>query len=321
MICKKIESERGFSVMEMIIVILIGMILVGIAISQFGTSRTQLQRQNIAREFKNTLERARFDSVRRRTDDNDFANMSQIIIKNSTSYEVRIDLNQDGIISSGEVKLVDFTGRSEAKILAGSNTFPITIRFNRKGHITTDANGAAVTPLFTICNGNCSVATTITPENANVISISPTGTVSMLYGGDVIPPLTAPNISNVSNSSGINLWLTVIPPATTNTANNTNTSTNTGGTNTNSIVNTVTNTVTNIINPNPTPTPTATPTATPVSTPTATPVSTPTPAPTPQPTPTPTPSLRVCSLNERPGNPAICQCVAPRSVKANGKCQ
>lgn len=299
------NSEIGFSVLEVLIVIVIGSILVGVAISQFGTSRSQLQRQNIAREFKNNLERSRFDSVRRRSDDDDFSNMSQIVIKNNTSYEVRIDSNQDGVISSAEVRTVDFTGRSEAKILTDSNIFPITIRFNRRGHITTDANGTTVTPLFTICNGNCTMATTITPENANVISISPTGTVSMLYGGDVIPPLAAPNISNVSNSSGINLLLTVIPPnANTNVNVNVNTNTNTGGA-TNTATNGNGNVILTLITPTPTPVP----------------QSTPTPQATPIPTPTPTPSLRECSLNERPGNPAVCQCSAPRSIRSNGKCQ
>ncbi len=301
------KSEIGVSVLEVLVVIVIGSILVGVAISQFGTSRSQLQRQNIAREFKNNLERSRFDSVRRRSDDDDFSNMSQIVIKNNTSYEVRIDSNQDGIISSAEVRTVDFTGRSEAKIMTSSNIFPITIRFNRRGHITTDANGTTVTPLFTICNGICTAATTITPENANVISISPTGTVSMLYGGDVIPPLAAPNISTVSNSSGINLLLTVLPSnANTNTITNVNT--NTGGTtNTTTNTNSAGNSTLTLVTPTPTPTPV--------------PQSTPTPQATPVPTPTPTPSLRECSLNEKPGSPAACQCSSPRYVRTNGKCQ
>ena len=209
MIEQRRNSEKGVSVLETLIVILIASILVGIAVAQFGNSKIQLQRQNVAREFKNNLERCRFDSVRRRMDDNDFANMSQIILRSSTSYEVRIDQNQDGVISSGEVRTINFSGNSDAVIIPSSGTFPITIRFNRKGHITTDASGSTVSPLFTICSGGCSAATTITPINGNVISISPTGTVAMLYGGDVIPPLTAPSLSSVDDEDDVNIWVTV----------------------------------------------------------------------------------------------------------------
>ena len=52
---QKNKSEQGVSVLEVVIVVLIAAILVGIAVAQFGTSKIQLQRQNVAREFKNNL--------------------------------------------------------------------------------------------------------------------------------------------------------------------------------------------------------------------------------------------------------------------------
>lgn len=316
----KFNSESGASILEILMVVAVGAILVGVAVSQFGNSRMQLQRQNLAREFKNNLERCRFDSVRRRADDSDFANMSQIVIRSNTSYDVMIDSNQDGIISSQEVRTIDFSGRSDAKIIPASGVFPITVRFNRRGHITSDSLGTPVTPLFTICSGNCTAATTITPENSNVISISPTGTVSMLYGGDTIPPLNAPNISTVNSNSDINLWLTVMPststPTPTPSNSNSNTNSNSVG-NSNSSSNSNGNANLQIVG-----SPTPTSTVTPAPTATATPVSTPTPQATPIPTPTPTPNtLRECSLNEKPGSPAVCQCSSPRYVRTNGKCQ
>ena len=309
---KKIDlrNEAGVSVLEVLIVIVIGAILVGVALSQFGNSKMQLQRQNVAREFKNNLERARFDSVRRRVDDDDYSNMSQIIITSATSYEVRIDSNQDGIISTAEVRTVNFSQNSDAKILHATAAYPITIRFNRRGHITTNSSGVTVNPLFTVCSGVCTAATTITPANGNVISISPTGTVAMLYGGDEIPPLAAPNISSVGNSSNINFWITVSTTPTP-VATVSPTATPVGG-----------GTATPTPNPNPTATPTPTPTATPTATPP--PVSTPTPEPTPIPsTPTPTPvQLLECPGNNTiVGNPPTCICSAPRRIKANGKCQ
>ena len=237
------KSESGISALEVLIVISISVILFTAAVAQFGTSRQQLTRQNIAREFKVNLERCRFDSVRRRASEID--DMSRIVIRSQTSYDVMVDSNQDGAISSSEVRTINISGDSNTKILVATELLPVTIRFNQRGHITSNSLGGSVNPLFTICSGsNCQMAMLETPENSNVISISPTGTVSMLYGGDVIPPLNPPDISNVNSNTSINLWLTVGTTSTTAT---------------------------------PTPTPTPTPQTTP--TPTATPVATPTPTP------------------------------------------
>jgi Tfp pilus assembly protein FimT len=244
-------SESGVSILEVLLVLAVGAILIGVTVAQFGKSKLQLQRQNVARELKNYLERCRFDSVRRRVDDTDTANMAQVVIKSSTSYEIYIDLNQDGVISTAEKKTIDFSSRSEAKIIPASGTFPITIKFNRKGHITTDANGVAITsPLFTICNNGCTASTTITTANGNVISVSSTGTVAMLNGGESINPLTLPSITNVNSNANVNYLLSVIPITVVQTA-----------------------------------------------------------------------TMRECTMNEKPGSPATCQCSTPREVKPNKKCQ
>lgn len=208
---KKKISESGASVFELLVVLIIAAILLTFAVAQFGTSRTQFQRQNIAREFKVNLERCRFDSVRRRAAAD--IEMARVIIRSATSYDVMTDTNQDGKIESFEARTVDFTGRSDVKIIAPSTTFPVTIRFNQRGHITTDGMGGSVTPLFTVCSGVCEINTTLTAANSNVISISPTGTIAMLFGGDVIPPLADPTISTVSAVSDVNLWLTLMPGA------------------------------------------------------------------------------------------------------------
>ncbi len=79
---KKIHSESGFTLLEILIVLTLISIVSAIAISQFATSKTNLQRQGIAREFKIYLERARFDSVKRRAVNND---MSETFIRFSLS--------------------------------------------------------------------------------------------------------------------------------------------------------------------------------------------------------------------------------------------
>jgi hypothetical protein len=58
-------------------------------------------------------------------------------------------------------------------------------------------------PNFFFCEGTCTASTT-TVSNADLISISPSGTVAMAKGGDTLPTFTSPNVSNVNTSLGTN---------------------------------------------------------------------------------------------------------------------
>src|SRR5215203_5571273 len=70
------NAQSGKSIMELMIVMTVIAILVTFAVGQLGSSKTNLHRQNLAREFKINLERARFDSVKRRaTDPSTMANV------------------------------------------------------------------------------------------------------------------------------------------------------------------------------------------------------------------------------------------------------
>ncbi len=52
--------------MELLIVLAIAAVLVTASVALFGRTTANIQRQNAARQFKNYLERARFDSIKRR---------------------------------------------------------------------------------------------------------------------------------------------------------------------------------------------------------------------------------------------------------------
>ena len=74
------------------IVLSVSALLAGLAVTQLAGAKGNLTRQNIAREFKNSLERARFDSVKRRAGDE--PNMAVVTVVNATSYMVTTDQNQ-----------------------------------------------------------------------------------------------------------------------------------------------------------------------------------------------------------------------------------
>ena len=278
---KNFNSQSGMSLIEIVVVLVIVGILATMAIVRFDSSRVNLTRQNVVKELKTYLERARFDSVKRRagTSDND---KSRVVIRNATSFDVITDLNQNGTIEGGEVRTINFSG-SQSKFV-GNLVYPITITFDRHGHVEAKNNlNQEIDPFFTICDKGCSNLETANTGNSSGISISPSGTVAILAGGETQPTFNSPTVSNANSNEVSNPWLRTDNgydgETETNTNTNANTNTNTGNTNTGN---------TNTGNTNTNPVPTSTP--------------------------------RTCNINERPAT-ANCRCLLPMTVRANGQCK
>lgn len=187
------KSQGGFSLLELLMVLVMMGILVGLAIMQVGSATTDYQRQRIAREFKIYLERARFDSVKRRPEQTSM--MARLVLTGPTSFTAIYDVDGDGVMTSSERRVVDFTQRSDAVIrVSDAWSYPVVIRFNRRGHITaTDGTGTDITPLFTICSDCSSGSPDITR-----ISISKSGTVAELRAGQSPDTLPVPSNGNTS---------------------------------------------------------------------------------------------------------------------------
>jgi prepilin-type N-terminal cleavage/methylation domain-containing protein len=244
----KAYSQRGASLMEILIVVVIAGVLATFAITQFGRAKTTTQRQNLAREFKVSLERARFDSIKRAS--KVCEEMSRVTILNSTTYTVTTDLNQNGQLDfPGETRTMNLSARSGVQMIGNGLTLPVIIRFDARGQaLLTDCVSPAPPdiPLLYFCDVGCTAANS-NSQNSNVLFISQTGTVAMLPGGSTVPTFVNPPVTSVNSNTRVNPLLAVweAGPAT------------------------------------PTPTPAPAPTATPV------PTATPTPSPTPLTTPTP----------------------------------
>ena len=306
------RNDAGFSLLELFIVLIVVGVLVTLAVLGFGASASSLDRQNIAREFKVALERARYDSVKRRPSTCD--DMSRVEILSKTSFRLLTDTNRNGVIEPAvEASTFDFTGRSQTEIVGDASlVFPITIRFDGRGS-TSSGPCAATTDAYastTFCETPCTIATA-SPQYATVIYVSPTGTTALLAGGESIATVDPPAVSTVSPSVQINPLLAVWNAIT-------------GGTPTPSPTPTLTPT------PDPDPSPTGTPDTEPSPTgtpdtepsPTGTPETEPSPTtPTPSPTSTPLPFCRTSPPYDRPGSPATCLCQYPMVVSHSGKCE
>ena len=207
------NTQGGFSLIELMMVLVILVVLSALAVISFREARVDLQRQAITREFKNYLERARFDSVKRRAAL--VADQANVVLTGPSSFTAQLDFDEDRTLSANERRVVDFTQRANTRIFVSDPNlaYPITIRFNQRGHVTATNNlGAAVDPVvFTICSTtNC----TSTSPDRTVISLSFSGTVAVLRDGQT--PSTAPTPAINSNTSpAINCYVVLTNNNTT----------------------------------------------------------------------------------------------------------
>ncbi|NNF00215.1 MAG: type II secretion system protein [Pyrinomonadaceae bacterium] len=194
---RHMHDESGISLPEVLIVTVIVAIVASLALLQFGSSREQLRRQNVAQQLKQAFERARFDSVKRRAVGGGVPYAAVIV--DSDSYTLVLDLNADGDTTDpGETTVTSFTNQTIIPGPGSSASLPVTISFDKRGEV------AAATPIFMVCNVTpCSLSDN-TPGKANVVVVTPTGTVNLLGGGVAIPTFTAPTLSPVGSGSGIN---------------------------------------------------------------------------------------------------------------------
>lgn len=195
------DSQKGFSLLELLIVVVIIGIVAVLAMTQFGKTQTRFQRQNIARELKVYLERARFDSVKRRASNP--AARARVIITSATAFNVTTDMNLNGTIDTADTRFMSLNGRTDARITGSNLIFPVTVSFDHRGQArAVDGNNAEITPTFTICDADCTESTA-TADNSTIITVTPTGTVAMLNGGSTLSNVNAPNVTTVAGNNQI----------------------------------------------------------------------------------------------------------------------
>jgi prepilin-type N-terminal cleavage/methylation domain-containing protein len=198
---RKAYAQGGFSLIELLMVLILISILTTLALMQFRRPKNDLDRQSIIREFKVYLERARFDSVTRRAEGSQRATMKLTTAK---SFTASLDFNFDGIVETSESRTVDFTARNNTQILVTDTlNYPVTITFDRRGHATAIDNlNNVVDPVFTICS-ECGTAA----EGKTVISVSSTGTVAVT--SDVPDPASLPSPPITNPTPTLNCYIYV----------------------------------------------------------------------------------------------------------------
>ena len=192
----KPAGQAGVTLIELLIVIVIIAIVAGFALLRKGSANEQFKRQNVAQQLKVALERARFDSVKRR---GDAAAVQAKIVVTTNSYTLTTDRNHDGTITSADDLSTDLNGQNIVIGGQGGTVLPKTIYFNQRGE-TVDSSGNSISASFYVCNVSCSA-----PANgtANIVMVTSTGTVNLLPGSGTPPTFAAPNVSSVPPGTDI----------------------------------------------------------------------------------------------------------------------
>jgi len=196
------NSQNGVTVVELLVVIIIIAIVATLALMQRGSANSQFQRQNVARELKVALERARFDSVKRRAATS--ATQAKVLV-NTGGYTLTTDINLNGTLESSDDVAKTVSGQNIVIAGSGGTTLPITVMFNQRGEAV-DSSGVSISPVFLVCNASCSSPTNAT---SNLVIVTPTGTVNLLAGGSTVPAFNAPPVTNVAVGTGVSNMVSV----------------------------------------------------------------------------------------------------------------
>ncbi|HSI87573.1 MAG TPA: prepilin-type N-terminal cleavage/methylation domain-containing protein [Pyrinomonadaceae bacterium] len=193
--CRPHSLDAGFSFVELMVVIVIIVIVATLALMQRGSANEQFQRQNVARELKVALERARFDSVKRRATRTPQDTRATVTVA-SDGFTLRTDQDQDGILDDDDDQ--------DTSVPTGISIDPAaTIYFNRRGEIVALDGSLLPGAVFTVCNGVCPQSDATSPNTATIVVVTATGTVNLLAGGSEVPAFVPPNVQSVPPGTGI----------------------------------------------------------------------------------------------------------------------
>ena len=188
----KSRGQSGLTLVELLVVIVIIVIVAALALMNTGSANPQFQRQNVATQLKNAFERARFDSVKRRVDPGFEATVTL------TPYQYT--LRTYPIDASGTPTASDEVTAMPSGIVMGMyGGGPLTtqiVKFNMRGEAVTSP-----APQFLVCNFSCNGPSDAT---ANLILVTPTGTVNLLPGSATLPTFGLPTIYNIPSTTNVN---------------------------------------------------------------------------------------------------------------------
>jgi len=265
---RKISSQKGLSLLQLLIVVAIVAIVSTMAVFGIAEARQRIRLTNSARLLASYLEKTRVDSVRRHAAD--APQMSGITFIDSKTYRVTMDFDGDGTMETRDVTLDD-------GVDIVTNPLPDPVLFDWRGRLV----GAI--------DRKVSITLQYGTDEGDQRSVDVTKSGDVTIDSDVYLD-DIPNVNvNVNSLTGVDSGSTI---NSNNTATPEPTPEPTPSTDPTP-------------DPGPDATPTPTPVVDPTPDPDPTPIDLPTPTPTPTPEPTPTPTPMPCLVTVNPGSLSI----------------
>jgi type II secretory pathway pseudopilin PulG len=140
------SRDAGFSVLDLLIVVVILGIIVSYLLGQISTIQKPLARTNAAQRLTMYVQNARSDSIRRHA--NEMTRMAQITVFDAHSYNVSLDANGDGVLDPPVI--VDLKDQ-KIKI---DGPFPRMYMFDAQGRTVDAARNPILSGSITLFNGS-----------------------------------------------------------------------------------------------------------------------------------------------------------------------
>ena len=142
----KSSTSAGFSVLDMLIVVVIVAIIVTYILGQISTIQKPLARTNAAQRLTAYVQTARSDSMRRHA--SEITRMAQITVVDAQGYNVSLDANGDGNLDPPI-----FVDLKDQKLKI-DGPFPRMYMFDAQGRTVDPARNPITSGSITISNGS-----------------------------------------------------------------------------------------------------------------------------------------------------------------------
>jgi len=142
----KSSTSAGFSVLDMLIVVVIVSIIVTYILGQISTIQKPLARTNAAQRLTAYVQTARSDSMRRHA--NEITRMAQITVVDAQGYNVSLDANGDGNLDPPI-----FVDLKDQKLKI-DGPFPRMYMFDAQGRTVDAGRNPIASGSITISNGS-----------------------------------------------------------------------------------------------------------------------------------------------------------------------
>jgi Tfp pilus assembly protein FimT len=198
------NGEAGFTLIQLVVAVAIIAIITVMATISISKAQQDMRRENIIREFKAYLEKARLDSIRRHPTAT--ADQASVTITASNTYQISMDFNYDGTIAASEVRTITIPSNLQVQFSTGTVSLPMTTRFDWRGRASSvQSDGTAVTSTFTIANtySNGSSPTTLNLTSMGDASVGTAVTVTAPTRSTV---LTNANVRSTTNTTTSYSW-------------------------------------------------------------------------------------------------------------------